>query len=166
MKKILIIGALALFSSCQESKVAYVDYAEVMNQYDAKKQLEGQFQERAQRFARKRDSISQAFQYEAQLFQQKAQSMSENKAQEEYTSLQSRGSLIGQQLQMEEQNIQSEGQVEMDSLLKKVRTRIQEYGKEKGYTYILAGGEGGTVLYGADSQNITDAIVEILNSSK
>ncbi|MFM1879644.1 MAG: hypothetical protein RLZZ241_2510 [Bacteroidota bacterium] len=163
MRHFLLLGATVLLTACQDQKIAFVDYSEVMNQYEAKKELEGQFQQRAQRFARKRDSISQVFQYEAQQFQQRAQRMSETSAQEEYNDLQSRGSAIGQQLQIEEQGIQEQGQNKMDSLIKHVRTRIAAYGEQMGYTYVLAGGEGGTVLYGKTSEDITTQVITFLN---
>jgi outer membrane protein len=166
MYKYLLLGVSILLISCQENKVGYVDYAELMNQYDAKKALEATFQQKAQKFARKRDSISQMFQREAQSFQPRAQSMNASKAQEEYANLQTRGQQIGQQLQMEEQLIQEEGSQKMDSLLKDVRERIENYGNDNGFTYIFAGGEGGTVLYGSKDQNLTDKILTYLQASK
>jgi outer membrane protein len=165
MNKIILLALALSLTSCQENKVGFVDYAELMNQYEAKKTLEASFQQKAQKFARTRDSISQMFQIEAQGFQQRAQSMNPNKAQEEYANLQTRGQQIGQQLQMEEQLIQEEGSQKMDSLLKSVRLKISEYGKNNGYNYILAGGEGGTVLYGSDSQDLTQKVLSFLQET-
>ena len=51
----------------------------------------------------------------------------------------------------------------MDSLVKKVKKEIRAYGKANGYTYILGGGEGGSVLYGEEANNLTDVILKILN---
>ena len=166
MNKFLILGVLLSVFSCQESKIGYVDYAGLMDKYEAKKHLESSFQEKAQKFARKRDSISQMFQIEAQSFQQRAQSMPSNRAQEEYANLQSRGQQIGQQLQMEEQLIQEEGSKKMDSLLKSVRSKIEEFGKSRGFSYILAGGEGGTVLYGDTTEDLTTQVLSYLEDSK
>ncbi|MBT8181393.1 MAG: OmpH family outer membrane protein, partial [Eudoraea sp.] len=86
-----------------------------------------------------------------------------DKAQEEYGLLQQRGQFIGQQLQQEEQQMQSEGQTEMDSLISRVKKEISGYGKSNGYTYILSGGEGGSVLYGTDTKDLTQDILKILN---
>ncbi len=164
MKKLLGLAAILVLASCQQNKIAYVDYATLMDGFDKKVELETRFQSRAAAFARKRDSISQAFQLEAQDLQSKTQGMSQQKAQEEFSALQQRGQLIGNQLQQEEQRMQQEGQVKMDSLVNEVRERIGAYGEANGYTYILAAGEGGSVLYGSDSQNITDKILEVLNA--
>ncbi|MGB3145828.1 MAG: OmpH family outer membrane protein, partial [Maribacter sp.] len=118
---------------------------------------------KAEKLGKKRDSISQAFQMEAQAFQSKAETMSQSKAQEEYAAMQQKGQYIGQQLQQEDQILQTEGQVEMDSIVKTVKQEIKEYGKSNGYTYILGGGDGGSVLYGKDTNDLTDEIVKILN---
>ena len=112
---------------------------------------------------KKRDSISQAFQLELQQFQTKAQKMSQKNAQEEYAQLQQRGQFVGQQLQQEEQQLQQSSQAEMDSLVKKVKKEIKAYGEANGYTYILGGGDGGSVIYGDETNDVTDAILKILN---
>lgn len=166
MRKSIIIFSTIVLLSCNDNKMGYVDYADLMDRYEAKKILEANFQKKAESFSKKRDSISQSLQIEFQAFQQRAPKLTESIAQQEYNGLQSRGQMIGQQLQMEEQTIQQEGQIAMDSLLKFVRSKVVSYGKEYGYSYILAGGEGGTVLYGQAGDNITDNVVDYLNSIK
>ena len=134
-----------------------------MNEYQEKIDVEGKFKIKAEALTKKRDSISQVFQIEAQAFQIKTQKMSQKKAQEEYAIMQQRGQFIGQQLQQEDQQLQLSGQTEMDTIISKVKKEIQAYGKSKGYAYILGGGEGGSVLYGTDADNLIDEIVKILN---
>jgi len=135
----------------------------LMNKYQEKIDIEARYTAKTATLNKKRDSVSQAFQLEAQAFQTKAQSMSQKNAQEEYGLLQQRGQFMGQQLQQEEQQLQLQGQTEMDSLVSKVKSEITSYGKAHGYTYILGGGDGGGVLYGADAKDVTDEILKILN---
>ena len=134
-----------------------------MDEYQQKIDVESKFKVKADALAKKRDSISQAFQMEAQAFQTKAQSMSQSKAQEEYAAMQQKGQIIGQQLQQQDQQLQMEGQTEMDSIVSKVKEEIKSYGKTNGYSYILGGGDGGSVLYGTEANDLTDEIVKILN---
>jgi outer membrane protein len=134
-----------------------------MDDYKEKVDVEAKFKTKAEALAKKRDSISQTFQIEAQAFQAKAQKMAPEKAQEEYGKIQQRGQFIGQQLQMEDQQLQASGQTEMDSIVSKVKREIKAYGKANGYTYILGGGDGGSVLYGTEADDLTDEIVKILN---
>jgi outer membrane protein len=163
MKKIVLVIFLVVAVACEQNKIAFVDNVKLMDGYQEKIDIEARYKVKAEALNKKRDSISQAFQIEAQAFQTKAQSMAQDKAQEEYGLLQQRGQFIGQQLQQEEQQMQSEGQTEMDSLISKVKSEITSYGKSNGYTYILSGGEGGSVLYGTDTKDITQEILKILN---
>lgn len=163
MKKIIL--ALVVFGmvSCQQDKIGYVDNIKLMDEYQEKIDVEAKFKAKAEVMGKKKDSISQAFQLEAQAFQAKAQSMSQKKAQEEYGIMQQKGQFIGQQIQQEEQQLQLQGQTEMDSIVSKVKKEIKAYGKANGYTYILGGGDGGSVLYGTEVNDLTDEIVKLLN---
>lgn len=163
MKKIMILALAVMAMACQQNKIGFVDSVKLMDEYQEKMDVEARFKTKADAMTKKRDSISQSFQMELQAFQAKAQKMSQQSAQEEYGQLQQRGQFIGQQLQQEEQQLQATSQVEMDSLVKKVKKEIKEYGKANGYTYILGGGDGGSVLYGEEANDLTQAILKILN---
>lgn len=165
MKKLVLALMFLTMLSCQQEKIGFVDNVKMMDTYNEKIDIEDRFKTRSDKFSKKRDSISQAFQMEAQAFQAKAQNMPQDKAQEEYGQLQQRSQAIGQQLQQEEQNLQITGQTEMDSLVSKVKKEIKEYGKANGYSFILSGGDGGSVLYGKEAHDVTDAIIKILNDN-
>lgn len=160
-----LILAVILFSAvgCQQDKIGYVEYVDLMDRYQEKIDIEARYKTKTEALNKKRDSISQAFQIEAQAFQTKAQNMNQKKAQEEYGVLQQRGQFMGQQLQQQEQQLQLEGQTEMDSLISKVKKEIEAYGKNNGFTYILTGGDGGGVLYGTEAKDLTDEILKSLN---
>lgn len=163
MKNLAVFTLILLMASCQQQKIGFVDNVKLMDEYQEKVDVEAKFKIKADALTKKRDSISQAFQIEAQEFQAKAQKMSQKKAQEEYGLMQQRGQFIGQQLQQEDQQLQASGQTEMDSIVSKVKKEIKAYGKANGYTYILGGGDGGSVLYGDEVLDLTDEIVKILN---
>lgn len=162
-QKIILTFAVFAMASCQQSKIGYVDNVELMDKYKEKMDVEADFKIKADALTKKRDSISQAFQVEAQAFQATAEKLSQEKAQEQYGQMQQRGQMIGQQLQQQDQQLQAIGQVEMDSIVSKVKKEIEAYGKANGYTYILGGGEGGSVLFGTDANNLTDDVIKILN---
>ena len=165
IKKILVIVTIFGMTSCQQSKIGFVDNVKLMNEYQEKMDVEADFKVKADALTKKRDSISQAFQAEAQAFQAEAEKMSQDKAQEQYGQMQQRGQMIGQQLQQEDQQLQAAGQTEMDSIVSKVKKEVEAYGKANGYTYILGGGDGGSVLYGEDANDLTDELVKVLNEN-
>ncbi len=149
--------------SCSEQKIGYVDNVKLMDGYQEKIDVEEKYKNKLVTLNRKRDSISQAFQLEAQEFQSRAEKMAASKAQKEYDILQQRGQFMGQQLQQEEQILSQQGQLEMDSVVQKVKREIKAFGKSNEYTYILGGGEGGSVLYGQESDDLTEQVLKILN---
>ena len=163
MKKLVLLSALGILCSCQQDKIGFVDNVKLMDGYQEKIDVEIKFKAKAEAYNKKKDSISQAFQLELQQFQTKAQSMAQSKAQEEYGLLQQRGQFMGQQLQQEEQRIQLEGQTEMDSVMSKVKKEIKAFGQSNDFTYILGGGDGGSVLYGADAKDVTQDVLKLLN---
>ncbi|MDX1332398.1 MAG: OmpH family outer membrane protein [Robiginitalea sp.] len=165
MKNWLLPVAALLMMSCQQEKIGFVDNVKLMDGYQKKKDVEAAYQIRSEAFTRKRDSISQVFQIEAQELQTKSEGMSQSKAQEAFGQLQQKGQMVGQQLQQEEQQLQRMGQLKMDSVIQEVRKTIKEYGKANGYSFILTGGEGGSVLYGKDAADVTEAVLKVLNES-
>ncbi|NKI31218.1 OmpH family outer membrane protein [Croceivirga thetidis] len=161
MKNSILVLVLLTFISCQQSKIGYVDNVKLMDGYQEKTEVEGKYKAKADALAKKSDSLSQALQIEYQALQAKKQS--QRKTQEELQVLQQKGQFLGQQLQQEERQIQQEGQTQMDSIVSKVKDEIKAYGEANGYTYILGGGEGGSVLYGQDANDLTEQILKILN---
>jgi outer membrane protein len=165
MKKLTIALSILMLTACQQEKIGYVDNIKLMDAYQGKIDVAAKYEKKTAALTQRRDSISQAFQIEAQDFQTKAQSMSQQKAQEAYAQMQQKGQMIGQQLQQADAQLQSQGQAEMDSIVDRVKKEIKAYGKANGYSYILGGGDGGSVLYGKDSHDLTDEIVKILNAN-
>ena len=165
MKRIFLsVTVLLIFVSCQD-KVMYVDNTKLLNEYQEKKDLENSLQKKIDTYSRKRDSLSRAFQIEAQQFESQAQSLGQAIAQKKYNELMQKSQMLQQHLMQEEQAIQAESQSKMDTLLTKVKKFVKDYGKNKGYTYILGANEGGSVLYGDDTKNITDDVVKALNET-
>lgn len=163
MKKIFMSLALLGAMACQQDKIGFVDNVKLMKDYQEQIDIQAKFKTKVDALTKQRDSISQAFQAEAQAFQVKAANMAQKDAQEQYGQLQQRGQMIGQQLQQQEQQLQMGSQKEMDSLISKVKREIASYGKANGYTFILGGGEGGSVLYGDSAKDLTADIIKLLN---
>ncbi|MEO9893539.1 OmpH family outer membrane protein [Aurantibacter sp.] len=163
MKNVVLILVLVLFASCEQNKIAYVDNVRLMDEYQEKIDADAKFKADEEVLTKKRDSMSQAYQLEMQAFQTNSQKMSQKKAQEEYGVLQQKGQFLGQQLQQEAQQAQAANQTILDSIISTVKAEIKSYGKSKGYTYILGGGDGGSVLYGTDANDVTDEVVKLLN---
>jgi len=164
MKKLILTGVALLALTACTDKVAFVDNSKLLNDYQEKKDLEAKLKGQISAYERKRDSISMAFQTEARAFDAQAKTLPQNVAQKKYNELMQKSQILQQHLQQEEQKIQMESQTQMDSLLSKVKKNIKEYGKQKGYTFILGANDGGSVLYGTEKKDITKEVTEYLNN--
>ena len=158
----MVVGS---FLSCQQEKTAFIDNAKLLSEYQQKKDIEAKFKVKAENYQKRADSLSRAFQAEAMDFDSKSKSMPQAKAQEQYNMLMQKRQMMGQQLQAEENQLQQESQVEVDSLVKKVRDFVKDYGKKNEYTYIFGSTENGSILYGVEAKDITEAVLKELNDS-
>lgn len=163
MKKSILILTALLMAACQQDKIGFVDNTKLLEGYQEKIEVQSKYDTKNEAFNKKRDSIVQAIGLEEQTLKNKLNSMSQKKANEEIALLQQKSNFIGQQLQQEFQGLQKSGQTELDSLVNKVKREIKAYGKANGYTYILGGGDGGSVLYGDTGKDLTEEILKVLN---
>ncbi|GJH40155.1 membrane protein [Capnocytophaga sp. HP1101] len=164
MKKLILTGVALLALTACTDKVAFVDNSKLLNDYQEKQDIEAKLKTEIATYEKKRDSISMAFQTEARAFDAQSKTMAQNVAQKKYNELMQKSQILQQHLQQEEQRLQMESQTQMDSLLSKVKKNIKEYGKQKGYTFILGANDGGSVLYGTEKKDITKEVTEYLNS--
>ena len=132
MNKVILGVAFVLsLAACQQGqKIAYVDNSKLLDEYQEKKDLEELLKGKINKYQLKRDSISQAFQVKAQAFEAQAKSLAPAVAQQRYSQLAQESQLLQQQLMVEEQAIQEESRTKMDTLLKKVKNFIKDYGKQ------------------------------------
>ena len=164
MKKLILTGVAILTLTACTDKVAFVDNSKLLNEYQEKKDIEAKLKTEVDAYDKKRDSINIAYETEANKFLEQAKTMPESVAKKRYNELMQKRQILQQHLQQEEMKIQMESQTQMDSLLSKVKKNIKEYGKQKGYTFILGANDGGSVLYGADNKDITKEVTEYLNN--
>ncbi|TRZ46062.1 OmpH family outer membrane protein [Robertkochia solimangrovi] len=164
MKKLsLLFSATLLFIACEKNKIAYVDNSRLINEYQEKVDLEAEYNVKIQKFSQKADSIGRILQQEAKEFENQVKNLSQSTAQQKYNEILQKRQQVSQQFQNEENQLTQQSQQQIDSLIKKVKAYVKTYGKENGYTYILGANDAGSVLYGEESQDITNTILKKLN---
>lgn len=166
MKQTLIIlFAAVIFTSCQkQQKIAFVDNGKVINDYKEKVDLEEKYKIKNEAFTQKIDSVRKAVQLEANALDLKVKNLSKSKAEKEYQDFGQKQQVLQQQFQFEQQQLQQGFQKEMDSIIVKVKDFVKDYGKTNSYTYILGTSDASaTVMYGAESEDLTEIILTALN---
>ncbi len=163
---VYVVFAMLVFTSCQQSqKIGYVDNSILINDYQEKKDIEMKLQGKISAYEKRRDSLSQVFQLEVKEAELKSRKMSQANLQKLQQELQQKNQLITQRLQFEQQQISQESQSQNDSLIKRVRTFVEEYGNSNGYSFILGSNEAGSVMFGKEELDLTQTILKALNQA-
>lgn len=167
MKKLLsiIIIVLSVVSCQQSQKIGFVDNSVLINDYQEKKDIEAKLKGKIEVYEKRRDSLSQAFQLDVKAAEVKARTMSQANLQKLQQEFQQKEQIISQQLQFEQQQIAQESQSKNDSLIKKVRDFVKDYGKANGYSFILGSNEAGSVMYGTEEVDLTQTLLDALNEA-
>lgn len=165
MKKLSALVVLAiLIASCTQSKIGYVDVREVMNDYNAAKSVEVALKLEQEQITKSMDSLAAPFQAKVQEFYAKSSSMSANQKVKEEQALQQESQQIQQQQQQVQQYLQQKGTAEIEKLTKKIDSMVASYASINKYQMIMATQGNGQVVYGDDSVNITESIIDALNA--
>lgn len=166
MKKIIYLAvALVGFTSCQQQqKIGFVNNSEVINKYQMKIDIEEKFDQKDQAYKKRTDSIGLAYQQDALKTQEELSKLPNEKQREGSQAFTQKWQSVQQELQLEQQKMQQEFNKEIDSVLETVKGFVSDYGKANGYTFILGKNEAGSVMYGAETQDLTQTIIEALNA--
>jgi len=166
MKNLAIVFSLVmLMSSCTQVKIAYVDVEEILKEYDGAKQAEEDMKVQSQEISQRLDQMAAPLQQKIQEYQQNKDKLSAAARQKQESELMQEQQQFQQQQQMAQQQVQAEGQRMFEKINDDIESFLTDYGQSKGYTYILGSSmQTKSVLYGKESLNITDEVIEALNS--
>lgn len=157
--------ALVTLASCQEQKIGYVDNGKVINEIQEKKDIESKYDVLNESLKSRADSIGRTYQTEYQELQGKVASMSPAKQQEAVQGFQMKAQQYQQAMQAEQQKMQDAYQAEVDSIISKMKSAVQTYGKANGYKFIIGTNESiGTVLYAEESSDLSDIIIKEIDA--
>jgi outer membrane protein len=163
---VIVIIAVLTFTSCQQSqKIGFVDNAKLINEYQEKIDVQDKLQAKIKIYEQRRDSVRQAFQIEINEAELKSRKMSQENLQKLSQELQQKDQMMTQRDQFEQQQIAQESQAQNDSLIKKVKNFVKDYGTKNGYNFILGSNEAGSVMYGNADSELTQTILDALNAA-
>ena len=165
MKKLAIVfSIMMLMSSCTQVKIAYVDVEEILKEYDGAKKAEEEMQAQSQQISQQLDQMALPLQQKIQEYQQNKNNLSTAAREKKEAELMQEQQAFQQQQQMAQQQVQAEGQRMFEKINTDIESFLAEYGQANGYTYILGSSmQTKSVLYGEESLNITDEVIDALN---
>lgn len=167
MKKLFVVFSIfLLLTSCNQTKIAYVDVEEILKEYEGSKEAEKEMKMQSEKMAAELDQLAMSFQQKVQEYQSKSKNLSEKVKKEQEQGLMQEQQMLQQRQQMAQQQMQSEGQKKMEKINNDIDIFIEKYAKSNGISFILGTTlQTKSVLYGEDALNITEDVVAGLNES-
>ena len=167
MKKLLFVfSILILLTSCNQSKIAYVDVEEILKEYEGSKRAEEEMRAHSDKIAQELDQLAQPFQQKVQEYQQNSKNLSESEKTAKEQELMQEQQMIQRRQQLAQQQVQEEGQKKIDIINDDIESFLAEYAQSHGFTFILGtSNQTKSILYGDESLNITEEVITSLNEN-
>ncbi len=164
---LITLGLILLsLSACKQNnteKTAFADMQKLTDNYRKLQEAQKNFEAKQKDLKAKYDSIAASFQAKYRDFLSRAQKMSKARADKEYQQL----ALLQQQITLKQQQeaaaLQQQADSVFKSMLDSLKTFIDKYGKDHGYTYIFGKQDLNGLLYGKPDKDITDDMLKALN---
>jgi outer membrane protein len=166
MKKIIwVAGALLILASCNQQieKTGYVNNTKVVSDFKEMKAAQEKWTKRNNEVRAELEEKAKQFQIEVEGYKNIMKSMSAANREKKEQDLMVKQQDLQREQQEKIQEIQKGSQAEIDSIISKVKSFIEDYGKKNGYTYIYGDTETSNILYGKEELNLTDKILKELN---
>lgn len=152
MKKILIaVVAFVILTSCNQSKIRYVDTEKLVKEYQGYIDVDNQLKAKGEQFSAKYQQMENDL--KAQLQERK---ISEKDLQKKYQEL-------SMAYQQEGGILQKESEERSSKIIEEVKDFVKEYAKKNSFSFIFGSNESGNVLYGDEKYNITEEMIEAIN---
>ena len=166
MKKLIAVFAfLIILTSCNETKIAYVNVEEVLKEYKGSKAAEEEMRLKSEKIGAEIEQLGVQFQAKVQEYQKNMSKLSATVRAQKEQELMQEQQMIQQRQQMVQQQFQQEGNEKIGVINDEIEAYIEEYAQTNNYSFILGTSkQTRTVLYGNETYDITDVIIENLNN--
>lgn len=173
--KQLVTGAIATFIVLhfvalyhiflRPSEIVYVDSNKLLENYQGMKDARQEFQLKAQQWQANIDTLKAELDREIAKYESGKGEMTSKERELNEQLLQTRRKQFMDYQQGIQQKSQQEDFQMTERVLIEVNAFITEYGKQKGYKYILGTGNSGNIVYAEEEVDITFELLESLNKS-
>ena len=160
-----VASALALnagLAHADDQKIAVVDMQKAIQTSDsgkkAKSELEGAFNKKKKELQDQEATLKKA----QEDFQKKQAALSESAKKEQQGKLQERFMKYQELLQKSQAEIQKKEQEMSEPIIRKIRERVTELAKKKGYNLVLEKNDN-IVIFSDDKNDITEEVIKGIN---
>ncbi len=152
-----------VFNFSNRQKVVYVDTTVLMGKYQGMIDAKAEFQKKAATWQANMDTLIKNFQDELKAYEKERSTMTAKEKSLKEELLNNRQMQVNQYREAMAMKAREEEQKMTQTVLNGVNDFVKEYGKKKGYRYILGANGSGSLIYANEAYNITEDLLKGLN---
>ena len=160
----LIASVSSFFYLQSSSDLVFVDVNKLLEGYKRTKIVRAEFDKKAKTMKSNVDSLMSNWQKELQAYEKERVSFSKKELELKKELLSNKQQQIGNYQQAVQKQLQEEDQKVTQTVINDINDFVKEYGKKKGYKVIFGATGSGTIMYGEESSDLTDEVLEELNA--
>ncbi len=162
---IIFIGLLLLgtFQIFKKEKTVYVEIGKIMQEYEGMKDARKEYEKKATLWQANGDTLVTQWQEELKDYEKEHSKMTKKERELKEEVLLNKQQQINQYREAIKLKMQEEDQLLTQSVVNAINDYLKEYGKAKGYTYILGANGSGNIAYADKSRDVTEKVIEGLN---
>lgn len=157
---------LLFFTACNQQKsIAYIDVPKVMEKYQGMLDAKKAYQQKTAIWQNNIDTLKMELDKSFQNYNQSVSKMTAKEAELSRELLKTKEQQYVQYKESMHQKAMEEDRKMTEVVLTKVNTFLKDYGKQKGYAFILAANGNGSIAYADEKLDITEEIITQLNKT-
>ncbi|KQC29386.1 OmpH family outer membrane protein [Flagellimonas eckloniae] len=160
----LLASIATFFISQSKSDLVYVDINKLVEGYDRTAKEREAFNKKTATLKANVDSLMVNWQNELKDYEKERSSMTKKELELKQELLQGKQQQINNYQQAIQKQIQEEDQKMTQTVINDINAYVKEYGKENGYPIIFGAGGNGNIMYAVDASDLTETILEGLNT--
>ena len=158
----LIVLTIYVFSLPQ--KFVYVNTSKLINEYKGMQAAKLAYQKKASLWKANVDTLTSEVQQKILKYEKESASLSVKERQLTQELIHARQKQLMEYQKALNTQAQQENSRMIDEVVQRINTYLKKYGEEKGYKIVMAANEYGNIAYADEGLDITDEVLEGLNS--
>ncbi len=160
----LIASVGSFFYLQSSSELVYVDVNKLLDGYKRTKIVKAEFDEKAKTMKSNVDSLISNWQNELKVYEKERSNMSKKELELKQELLANKQQQINNYQQAVQKQLVEEDKKVTQTVVNDINDFVKEYGKNNGYKVIFGATGNGTIMYGEESADLTDIVLEKLNA--
>lgn len=164
---LIVLLALGLgyfiYSQNNDTKIAYIRSVYLVENYEGTKEAYADYQRKVMEWQANADTLKKSYQAQFASYKEGESSLSKMELERAQKKLLLERDKVQQYQQAIEIKSQEEDQKITEGLFKQIDAYVKEYAEQNGYDLIIGVGTDGNLLYGGESYDITEEVLDAIN---